>query len=108
MVALYRRAGGDGQLGAAQLLERRPRLVMDRCCRHRVVELRKSIWASRTVTLGFSPLGALQSYGTGGTSSAAAAVESVEQAPTAISGALEQSARLRGDLASLEHAPRPG
>jgi hypothetical protein len=104
-IAVYRRLDAPSavanELGRAELVERRPYLVMDRCSAHRTVALRRSMFAARRESLEFSALGALQSLGSDDAASAAAAADAASSLPGAIAGGLDESKKVLDALSGL-------
>jgi len=97
-VNLYEKGAGD----KAVLKESKPHLVMDSHCEVTKVELRESVWAKRSVTVGFSDLGALKSYAYQADSTAAAIAETASALPGTATASLENVLKAREALGSLE------
>jgi hypothetical protein len=100
MISVYER---DTE-GKAVLRERKPQLVMDGSCETKTVKLRRSIWAKRSVKLGFSELGTLTSFKHEAESAAAGAAATAGQLPATVASSLESAAKSRKELTSLRNA----
>lgn len=98
-VSIYERADGK-----PVLREQGEHPVMDSACETELVKLRRSWWAKRKVAVGFSDLGAMKSYSHSSESSASAAATTLGSLPEAVSGGLEQAAKVRTQLATLTSA----
>lgn len=88
--------------GRAVLRESKPHLVMDSYCETKLVKLRKSVWAKRSVAIGFSDLGAMTSYKHQADSSAAAAFSTLDSLPGTVSGSLEEAAKIRKQVSAFQ------
>ena len=87
--------------GKAVLVEERPHDVMDAACPVAAIKLRKSLWAKRSVKVGFSDLGALKTFDSVTDSAAAAAADTLGALPAAVSGGLEQATKIQTNLDTL-------
>jgi hypothetical protein len=92
----------EKQNGKAVLKESKSHLVMDSRCVTRALKLRKSAWAKRSVSLGFSDIGALSSYKFQGESSAAAIASTAGSLPGTVTDSLEKGLKARELAGSLD------
>jgi hypothetical protein len=90
-----------GEDGKPVLREEKPHLVMDSACEVEVIALRKSAWAKRSTTLGFSELGGVTTYKHQADAAAAAAADTLGALPGTVSGSLEQAVKIRTQVAAL-------
>jgi len=93
---------GKGKDGKPVLKQSTPHLIMDAACEVQTVKLRRSVWAKRSVSVGFSDLGALNSYAYQSDSAAAAIASTAGELPGTITDSLEKSLKIRQTLGSLD------
>jgi hypothetical protein len=87
--------------GKPVLKQSKPHLVMDSTCEIQAIRLRKSLFAKRSVSVGFSDLGALKSYAHQADSTAAAIASTAESLPGTVTASLENVVKAKGAVDSL-------
>lgn len=78
--------------------------VLDHKCQHTLMKFRRSAWARRSTKLEFAESGALKSFASVATSTAAAATAALRDVSVAVPGGLEQACKLSNSWYSVRDA----